>query len=98
MILLVCNFLISPYSCFKCEQPGPKPQVSHFMADNKEDMENWLKVLTAASKGEVIQKSKQHHLAPMGEVAMRKKSGSISAQRTSSVLGQYSGFTLSHFK
>ena len=68
------------------------------MADSKEDMENWLKVLTAASKGEVIQKSKQHHLAPMGELAMRKKSGSISTQRTSSVLGQYSGFQLSLFK
>ena len=59
------------------------------MADSKEDMEKWLTVLTTASKGEVIKKTKQHHLAPMGEVVMRKKSGSMSTQRTSSVLGQY---------
>jgi len=66
--------------------------MSLFKADSKEDMEKWLTVLTAASKGEVIHKTKQHHLTPMGEVAMRKKSGSISTQRTSSVLGQYLGF------
>lgn len=62
------------------------------MADSKEDMEKWLTVLAAASKGEVIQKTKQHHLTPRDEVVMRKKSGSISAQRTSSVLGQYLEF------
>lgn len=84
--------MLFPHSCFKCEQPGPKPQVWLFMSDSKEDMEKWLTVLTAASKGEVILKPKQHHLTPMGEVVMRKKSGSISTQRTSSVLGQYIGF------
>ena len=67
------------------------------MADSKEDMEKWLTVLTTASKGEVIQKTKQHHLAPMGEVVMRKKSGSMSTQRTSSVLGQYLVFASSAF-
>ena len=58
------------------------------MADSKEDMEKWLTVLGAASRGETIHKSKQHHLTPRDEVVMRKKSGSTAAQRTSSVLGQ----------
>ena len=81
------NFFL-PESCFKCEQPGAKPQVLVFMADSKEDMDKWLTVLAAASRGEVIQKPKQHQLAVMGEVTMRKKSGSTSAQRHSSILGQ----------
>ena len=79
--------MLLPSSCFKCEQPGPKPHVILFMAESKEDMERWLSVLTAASKGEAIPKTKQH-LAVKEEAVMRKKSGSISsAQRTSSVLG-----------
>ena len=81
--------LFLPHSCFKCEQSDPKPYVVIFMADSKEDMDKWLSILTAASKGEVMHKTKQHRLTVMDEVVMRKKSGSTSAQRTSSILGQY---------
>ncbi|XP_068698174.1 uncharacterized protein [Montipora foliosa] len=72
--------------CFKCEEPGSKPQVSIFMAHSKEDMDKWLRVLTSASRGEIIQKPKQHHMTVKGEVTLRKRTGSSSAQRHSSVL------------
>ena len=75
-------------SCFKCEPPGTKPQIYLFMADSKEEMDNWLKVLAAASRGEIIQKlPKQNQLSVKDEVVMRRKSGTNSAQRHSSVLG-----------
>ncbi|XP_029197113.2 LOW QUALITY PROTEIN: uncharacterized protein LOC114962291 [Acropora millepora] len=71
--------------CFKCEEPAGKPQVSVFLAQSKEDMDKWLTVLKAASKGETIRKSKQQQLTVKGEVTMRKRVGS-STQRHSSVL------------
>ena len=75
-------------SCFKCEQPGTKPQIYLFMADSKEEMDNWLRVLAAASRGEIIQKMpKQNQLSVKDEVVMRRKSGTNSAQRHSSILG-----------
>ena len=78
-----------PGSCFKCEQPGPKTQVLVFMANSKEDMDKWLTVLTAASRGEVVHKPKQNQLAVSGDVTLRRKSGSSTAQRHSSVLGEW---------
>jgi len=66
------------------------------MADSKEEMDNWLRVLAAASRGEIIQKMpKENQLSVKDEVVMRRKSGTNSAQRHSSVLGQCSRFSFS---
>ena len=98
--------LLFRISCFKCVQSaGPKPQVTLFMADSQDDMDKWLSVLSAACRGEDIQKTSQQqqqqqqkHLPVKDDVGVQKrKSASNPKQRTSSVLGECFKFLVVYF-
>ena len=73
------------HSAFKIDSGIAKANKLYFAADTKEEMEKWLTVLSAASRGQVIiRKTKTQ---AMDHVRMRKKSSSIT-KRAGSVLGK----------
>ena len=62
-----------------------------FIADTQEELDSWLKVLKASSKGEVIMKSSLSTVRlDVGQHDQRRRTGStgIRPQRASSILGK----------